>query len=136
MAKKRPFRGIFSAAVRCGGIGSDQPTKAPIGPAKRPDFPGTGDLQKGSAEGGFPNLFRKQILVKWNKSEEIGANRNKSGCIPFPENKERKSEENGEIGRDRGDPLLVTPNQGLRFKDFCPIFSENLRRKPPFVSPH
>ena len=45
-----------------------------------------GDLQNGSAERGFPDLFWKQIGRNQSKSEQIGTN---------PENKEHKSEEIG-----------------------------------------
>ena len=51
-----------------------------------------GDLQKGSAERGFPDLFRKQVGTNRKKTEQIRTSRG------IPENKERKSEE---IGTDR-----------------------------------
>ena len=77
-----------------------------------------GDLQKGSAERGFPDLFWFLLKTNRNKSEENGTNRNKSeeiGVFPKTRSANRnKSEENGEIGTNRGDPLLLTPNWGLR----------------------
>ena len=43
----------------------------------------------------------KQIRTNHKKSEQIGTS------LGVAENKERKSEENGEIGTNRGDPLLL-----------------------------
>ena len=58
------------------------------------------------------------LICSENKSEEIGANWKKSeqiGVFQKTRNANRKSEENGEIGTNRGDdPSLVTPNQGLQ----------------------
>ena len=60
--------------------------------------------KRGPAERGLPDLF-------WKK---IGRNRNKSENQRSPENKERKSDEYGEIGTNWGDPLPPTPSWGLR----------------------
>ena len=62
------------------------------------------------------------LVCSENKSEQIGRKRSKSEQIRtnrgIPETRianRNKSEENGEIGTNRGDPLLPTPNWELRW---------------------
>ena len=67
------------------------------------------------------DLFWKQIGTNRKKTEQIGTNRG------IPENKERKSEENGEIGTNRkksGWPLSADPKAG------APIWLPFLRTIP------
>ena len=71
-----------------------------------------GDLKKGLAE-------RVSLICSDLFWKQIGRNRSRlEKNQGTPENKERKSEENGEIGTKRGDPLLPTPEWGLRLHGF------------------
>ena len=85
------------------------PAQAPTIRAVRGTAAIRGNLQKGSAERGFPDLFWFVLKTNRNKSEENGTNRG------IPENKERKSEQ---IGRKRGNrnksgwPLSADPKAG------------------------
>ena len=87
--------------------------------------PWIGDLQRkrGRQKG-------VSLVCSRNKSEQIGAYRSKSEQIPqIRSANPNKSEENGEIGKDRGEPLLASldsKNSGKR----CPQ-KQCLSRPPP-----
>ena len=93
-------------------------------------LPKIGELQKGSAEGGFPNLFRFALKTNRNKSEDIGANRskleqfrtNQENIQLRPEGRNRSGET-----RLRG-PEVLGPLRGLGIR---PLVSVILRGFQP-----